>query len=151
MIYIIALSLLALIIIFVRQYFIVSKGVQIEKVFIDEKNKAMQSMLKFFHVNKKKKEKAVHGNKDTQIKIYYTQAMASFEHGELNESKKHFEKVYKLDKNYEDASKKLGLLYLKSDSFDPVFNYINQLRCIQIKNISICSKTETTIICILSF
>lgn len=103
------------------------KGVQIEKMFIDEKNKAVKSMLKFFHRDRKKKEKAVHGNKDTQIKIYYTRAMASFENGELNESKEHFEKVYKIDKNYKDASKKLGLIYLKSELFDQAEKIFREL------------------------
>lgn len=127
MVYVIALSLLALIIIFVRQYFIVVKGVQIEKMFINEKNKAVKSMLKFFHGNKKKKEKTVHGDKYTQIKIYYTQAITSFENGELNESKKHFEKVYKIDKSYKDTSKKLGLIYLKSDLFDQAEKIFREL------------------------
>lgn len=127
MIYVIALSLLVLIIIFVRQYFIVMKGVQIEKMFSDKKNKAVKSMLKFFHRGKKKKEKVVHGDKDLQIKIYYTQAMASFENGELNEAKEHFEKVYKIEKNYKDASKKLGLIYLKSDLFDQAEKLFREL------------------------
>lgn len=127
MIYIIALSLLALIVIFVRQYFIVVKGVHLEKMFVDEKNKAKKSMLKIFHGGKKKKEKTVHGDKDTQIKIYYTEAMASFENGELKESQVHFEKVYKMDKSYKDSSKKLGLIYLKSELFDKAEKIFREL------------------------
>lgn len=109
MFYIIALSLLGLIGIFVRRYFIVVKGVHLEQIII--------ARLKMFH-KEKKKSKEVHGDKGTQIKIYYTQAMASFENGELNESRAHFEKVYKIEKGYKDAGKKLGLIYLKNELYD---------------------------------
>lgn len=126
MTYVIALSLLALIIIFVRRYFIVAKDIHLEKMFVDEKNKISKFLLKFFH-KKKPKTKEVHGGKETQIKIYYTQGMASYENGELNESRKHFEKIYKLDKSFKDAAKKLGLIYLKNELFDKAENLYKDL------------------------
>ncbi|MFC1599654.1 tetratricopeptide repeat protein [Patescibacteria group bacterium] len=116
MIYIIALSLLALIVIFVRRYLIVVRGVHLEQMIFNESEKATKGLLKTFHV--KRKPKVEHGDKSTQVKIYYTQAMASYENGELAESQEHFEKVYKMDKNFKDASKKLGLIYLKKELFD---------------------------------
>lgn len=116
MIYIIALSLLALIVIFVRRYLIVVKGVHLEQMIAGEGDKVSKNLLKIFHG--KKKHKVPEGDKVTQIKIYYIQAMASYDNGDLSESKEHFEKVYKLDKNFKDASKKLGLIYLRSEKFD---------------------------------
>lgn len=116
MTYIIALLALTLVLIFVRRYLIVAKGVYLEQMIFGKGNEATKNFLKAFHG--KKKTKPVEGDKETQIKVYYTRAMTSYENGELSEAKQHFEKVYKLNKNFKDSAKKLGLIYLREELFD---------------------------------
>jgi len=126
MLYLIVLSALVLVGIFVRRYLIVVKGVHLEQMILSEKNKMANGMLKMFH-GAKKKPKKEHADKETQIKIYYTQAMTSYENGDLSESREHFEKVYKIDKDYKDTGKKLGLIYLKNELFDKAEDIFRKL------------------------
>lgn len=125
MTHIIVISLLILVVIFIRRYLIVVKGVYLEQLIFGKSDQARKSLLKAFHG--KKPAQKIEGDEETQIKIHYTHAMASYENGDLSESREHFEKVYKMDKNFKDAAKKLGLVYLKNELFDKAENIFKDL------------------------
>ncbi len=85
-----------------------------------------------------KKEKAVHGRqkvpvrpqqtpRTTEAKVLYSQAMTYFERGELDEAEKRLVEITTIEKDFNDARHKLGLIYLKKGEFEKAEEIFKQL------------------------
>lgn len=126
MTYILVISGLALIIIFVRKYLQVTRGIKLEKLIFN-KDEVKKGLMKAFHGMKPGKRKVALGDEETQIKILFTKAMAAFENGDIHKAQTRFEELLALDKNHKEANSKVGLIYLKLESFAKAEDIFNKL------------------------
>jgi len=85
-----------------------------------------------------RKEKAVHEQQKaaprlqqapqtTEAKVLYSQAMTYFERGELDEAEARLIEVTTIEKDFNDAGHKLGLIYLKKGEFGKAEEIFKQL------------------------
>ena len=127
----------ALLGIFVRKYYILEKGVYIEKVL------ARKFFGKSHHVQMDREDKnnssettqerkaPPHAPKSVpktmEAKMLYSKAMIFYDRGDLNEAEKKLIQVTALDQNFTDAIHRLGLIYLKQAQFSKAEELFKQL------------------------
>lgn len=126
MTYILIASALVLILIFVRKYLIVSKGIKPEQAIFSGFKKS-KNLLKAFHAKRPKQETESPKPGMDQTKILFTQAMTHYENGDLNEAANKLEKLLKVKPDHHSAQLKLGLIYLKKGAFDKAENIFKKL------------------------
>ena len=126
MTYIIITSALVLILIFVRKYLIVAKGIKPEQaIFGSIKNS--KKLLKAFHAKQPKHQSKNPKPGMDESKILFTQAMTHYENGDLNEAANKLENLLEIKPDHHAAQLKLGLIYLKKGSFDKAENIFKKL------------------------
>jgi len=123
---ILILSALVLILIFVRKYLLVTKGIRIEKVILSKAGNPAK-LLKSFHKKGESKQPEHTHDPQTQIKILYTQAVMHYENGDLEEASEHLIKVLQIDDTHTDSNLKLGLIFLKKGLFDKAESVFKKL------------------------